>query len=183
MLQDNFLPREVEENDSCHVGSLFSQEQSDETSTQNSTPQYNPPGTERIADWVASLPATDDSVEGRSDTGDLESALERLTNSQDQETENGCPQFNSRIIPPNSTDTQDGVCTDGTMPGARERHRAISALSISSAPPNVSEVVTRVRTQVGRLIRPVNRLIQNMTQKTIHNAVSDCLSPFCYRKP
>ncbi len=112
---------------------------SDETSTQNSTPQYNPPETERIADWVVSLPATNDSVEGRSDTGDLESALdpgeaERLMNSQDQETESYCPQFNFRIIPPNSTDTQDGVCTDGTMPGVKEWHRAISTLSISSAP-------------------------------------------------
>lgn len=97
---------------------------------------------------------------------------ERLMNSQDQETESYCPQFNSRIIPPNSTDTQDGVCTDGTMTDVKEWHRAISTLSISSAPPNVSEVVTRVRTRVGRLVRTVNRLTQK-THSEIHNAVSD----------
>ncbi|KAL1276814.1 hypothetical protein QQF64_036437 [Cirrhinus molitorella] len=78
-------------------------------------------------------------------------------------------------IPTDSTDTQDGVCTDVIMPGARERHRAISTLSISSAPPNVSEVVTQLRTRVGRLVRPVNRLIQNMTQKTTHSAVKSLL--------
>ncbi|KAL1248014.1 hypothetical protein QQF64_023390 [Cirrhinus molitorella] len=155
MLQANFLPLQQEENESCHEGSLFSQKQSDETLTENSTPQKDPPETERIVEWVASLPATDESVGGRSDTGDLESAVdpgepERLTNNQDQEIENDCPLFDSHIIPTDSTDTQDGVRADVIMPGARERHRAISTVSISSAPPNVSEVVTQVRTRVGR---------------------------------
>ncbi|KAI2668494.1 Retrovirus-related Pol polyprotein [Labeo rohita] len=129
MLQANFLPLETEENESCHDGSLSSQEQSDETLTQNTTPQNDPHEAERISEWVASLPATGDSVEERSDIGDLESTMdpvepEELTNTRDQETGSDCPQFSSQFIPPNSANTQDGVHVDDIMSGVRGRHRA-----------------------------------------------------------
>lgn len=108
------------------------------------------PETERTAEWVASLPETDNSG-----------------------SEINFPQSDSQIIPSNLTDSQDQVRAVGAMPSAREQLRSTSTLSISSAPPNVSEIVTQVRTWVDRLVRPVNRLIQNMTQRTTHNAVKD----------
>ncbi len=69
---------------------------------------------------------------------------ERTSNNSDPASESNFPQFDSRVMPSNPTDTQDRVCTFAAMPSAREQGRSISTLSISSAPPNVSEVVTQV---------------------------------------
>lgn len=51
------------------------------------------------------------------------------------------------------------------------------AMSVSSVMPSdnslldtASSVMSRVRTRVGRLVKPVDRLIQNMTQKKMYSA-------------
>lgn len=180
MLQANFLPLEEGENEeeSFHDDSLTSQEQSDEALTQNSALGNSLPETERTAEWVASLPDTDDSVDGRLDAGGQENVTDLgkpESKSDDRDTGSGInfPQSDSQIIPSNLTDSQDQVRAVDAIPSAREQLRSTSTMSISSAPPNVSEIVTQVRTRVGRLVRPVNRLIQNMTQRTTHNAVKD----------
>uniref|UniRef100_A0A9J7ZL63 Gypsy retrotransposon integrase-like protein 1 n=1 Tax=Cyprinus carpio carpio TaxID=630221 RepID=A0A9J7ZL63_CYPCA len=178
MLHANFLPLEEGENESFHDDLLTSHEKSGETSTQSSALGSDLPETERTAEWVASLPDTNDSVEEQVETGEQESIMdagkpESKSNDLVPESESKCPHSDYRVIPSNPTDCQTSVHKFDVMSSAKEQPRPTSTLSISSAPPNVSEVVTQVRTRVGRLVRPVNRLIQNMTQRTTHNAVKD----------
>lgn len=169
MLKANFLPLEVEVGESCD-GSLSSQEQSDGTLMESLT-QNDPVETERIVEWVASLPAKDDSVRGGSDIGYQEDPVDsgeqrKLTSIQLQESENDSTGVNSHTVPATLTEELSVPRVD-----AVPCPRSTSSLSISSAPPNVSKIVTQVRTRAGRLVRPVNRLIQNMTQRVNHNAV------------
>jgi len=125
------------------------------------------------------LPVTDDSVDVPLDAGEQENVTDpgKPETTDDLDTGSGmnCLQSDSRVIPSRPKDSQDRVCTADRMPSDKDQLRSTSTLSISSAPPNVSEIVTQVRTRVGRLVRPVNRLIQNMTQRTSHNAVKESL--------
>lgn len=162
---------------SLHVDSLSSNEQSDQTLTHNSALGSDLPETERTAGWVASLPYTDDSVQGRVDTGVQDSLFdprkpESKSDDLVQESENERLNSDSRLVPSNPTDCQEGVRTVDAMLNAREQPRSTSTLSSSIAPPSVPEV-TQGLTWVGRLVKPVNRLIPNMTLKTTHNGIKD----------
>lgn len=179
MLLANFLPFEEREDESFHDDSLTSQAPSAGSQTRNSALNTNLSETERTAEWVASLPDSDNLIEeqphaeGHESVKDLERSDPGFKSSGEL-SEYDHPQLDPCDVPLSPTDTQDEVSTVDAVPTVREQSRSTSALSIFSTPPNVPkvpEVVTQVRTRVGRLVRPVNRLIQNMTQKTAHNTI------------
>lgn len=70
-----------------------------------------------------------------------------------------CLHSDLQVLPSNPTDCQDSVHPVDAIPSAKEQPRSTSTMSISNAPPNVSEVVNHVRTRVGRLVRPEYKLI------------------------
>ncbi|KAL7865118.1 hypothetical protein SRHO_G00103650 [Serrasalmus rhombeus] len=67
-------------------------------------------------------------------------------------------------------DTETIGSTKGIVPNVREDTGRPIVSSMHSLPPPVTEIVTHVKTRAGRLVKPVNRLIHNMTQKVTHGS-------------
>ena len=67
-------------------------------------------------------------------------------------------------------DTQGADSANVVTSSFKEEPEKTSTVSIGNATPRGTKIATQVRTQAGRLVRPVNRLIQNMTQKAAHSS-------------
>ena len=76
--------------------------------------------------------------------------------------------------------TQGVGSADVVVDSIKEESEKTSIVSIDNATPSATRIVIQVKTQAGRLVRPVNRLIQNMTQRQ-HTVQPEILLSLCHR--
>ncbi|XP_076851142.1 uncharacterized protein LOC143501754 [Brachyhypopomus gauderio] len=159
MLQVNFLPfdtdREVE---SSFSGSESDGSQADLSPRQSSMFEGEPDKDDQTASWIAAL---DGSAEGQCTSEKGES--EQQSVNVDLESLAG----HSNIAENDSL----AVSADVEVSGGREDPVRPNTSTEHCSPSHVPGVVAQVRSRVGRIIRPVDRLIQNMTQKATHSSV------------
>lgn len=150
MLQASFLP--VEERRDGHLCFEGSQSSSshDDLDSGHAMPSVAMDKVERTTEWVATLPPSNhpqvslcDPIDGKS---------ERASGSQDIE---------SIVHQDIQSDLEGETCVDDPGPSV------MTSRGPTDAVPSVSAIVTEVRTRAGRLVRPVNRLFLNMSQKLL----------------
>jgi len=164
LLQANFLPIEFEEIEPSFSGGTESVDDCSEVALSNAlTPMSEYSNADRTASWVAGAVAPNADL-GRTSSKresfppvavDPDSAQSVLSTTMDDSF--GCDNVSERSS--NGGLIHDTV-TSAPVGGSFDD---IQSSDPVASPPN--QVVTQVRTRFGRLVNPVNRLIQNMTQK------------------
>uniref|UniRef100_A0A3B3SR39 Integrase catalytic domain-containing protein n=1 Tax=Paramormyrops kingsleyae TaxID=1676925 RepID=A0A3B3SR39_9TELE len=156
LLQANFLPLEAEAGDECSFisESEVSQVQSEEFEGTPSALNSPVDSATRTASWVAEVADTADCAGNPHTSSELEVSE---------------PNFPSV----NNTPCDDCASSEGQ--GIRNVSNSVPASSVvaecSVIPMNAevmspANAITKIRTRVGRMVKPVNRLIHNMTQKS-----------------
>lgn len=170
LLQANFLPLELEDSDVPSSSSSTSLSMGVRTSLANDcAPEIEPSVSDRVASWVEecavhespqqSLPSSSSSsivsvdtvsgVLGEVPSASKDDSIERDSNSEAPETEG--------LIHESNSISSEIIHDD---------------IPVGNVEPTTDHEVVGVRTRVGRIVKPVNRLIENMTQsiKTLNPA-------------
>ncbi|XP_016356845.1 uncharacterized protein LOC107699913 [Sinocyclocheilus anshuiensis] len=163
LLQANFLPLELEEPESS--------EDSGESVLSSRSVSMDVVGpvsdlcslSERVASWLEKTTASDDPQQRLSCRSESVESLNVVPESSGQEqlaSNNDCTKEKSNVSSPDEGQSSDSHSS--VSEAVCHSDHCVSPVEAVEPPPDPGEM--RVRTRVGRIVKPVNRLIENMTQ-------------------
>uniref|UniRef100_A0A8C2HN34 Integrase catalytic domain-containing protein n=1 Tax=Cyprinus carpio TaxID=7962 RepID=A0A8C2HN34_CYPCA len=163
LLQANFLPLESEEPESFEDsgGSALS-------SRSVSMDVVGPasdlcPLSERVASWVERTTVSDDPQQRlscRSESLESLNGVPESTGHEQFASKNECTKVESSVSSPDEGQSCDS--RSSVSEAVCHSDHGVSPLEAIEPPPGSGDM--RIRTRVGRIVKPVNRLIENMTQ-------------------
>lgn len=118
---------------------------------------------DRVASWVERTTISEDPQQRLSCRSDSAASLDVVPESLGQEqlsSKDDCTKENSNVVIPD----EELSCDSRSSLSEAVLHddRCVSPARVVEPPPSQGEM--RIRTRVGRMVKPVNRLIENMTQ-------------------
>uniref|UniRef100_A0A3B1JBI6 Gypsy retrotransposon integrase-like protein 1 n=1 Tax=Astyanax mexicanus TaxID=7994 RepID=A0A3B1JBI6_ASTMX len=165
MLQVNFLPFDTDAGvEPSFDDSESSREQAQGSSMSSLESEEVSDKEDRTASWIATLGGT--SIPSGSSCTSECGEMERRLSTVDLESTSSHPQRST-------TDILSAAPTETARANTEKSQEHSSKVSIENVDPPVTGIVTQVKTRAGRLVKPVNRLIQSMTQKVAHHSARD----------